>query len=455
MTDLRGSRARRIASIASLVFAAAATLATSASPPPPPALTSTTQGTLVVTRDEPVASIDVSVALNAAVLSAPGQNTQVRIQAGFNVEATSDLAATGRVVTIEPLDVDPNAGDRAVTAPAPSFQDHIDNACGPADCVRRYRITAVLVDPKVDEAKIDWSASAESRFGQGGATGSAPPDARLSVSGGEVATIKSDSVVRAETKTAPIAVDDDHPMATVTVDVVRPPDRAGASEGPLLVLGLPGDPALDPSQVLVSVVVNVGETQVVSGWVSSRPQVFAGRLPPGCADPAGCRELLTLTIKRSPRAPAASVAWLLRGIAIARDGAKPGALAFGAPAIDVLAFDRPDLTAGATGTATISAGKNVQLRATATLDQSAVPQGAQRDVGLVQATITLTSTRVAEPLARAKSDGVRIGDFSRRARREGRSGERARSSSFAAPGVRAARYVRRRAWASSPRSPIR
>ena len=397
MTDLRGSRARRIASFASLLFAAAATLATSASPPPPPAITDEAHGSLVVTPDAPIASVDVTVTASATLQAAANSDTSVRIQAGVPPPGVAiDPASAGTVVTVEALeDVDPALGNKVTIASMPAFQTRFDGTCGPGDCVRHYRITAVLADASVDESKIDWVAAAESRFGKGGATGSAPADAHLDVTAGEVATTPKDRTARAEAHSDPIRVDANHPKTTITMDVLRPPDAAVHAFEPLLVLDLPGNPVLNPSQVDVSVELQVDQTRVVSGWVSSRRQAFAGRLPRGCADPAGCRARLQLTISGRPNAPDADVAWLLHGIVVADGGREPGPFTISPPESSTISFDKPDLTARDAGAVTLAAGKSVRLKATATLDETAVPQGGSDVSGTLQAVLIVTSPAVA------------------------------------------------------------
>ena len=396
MIDSRGSRARRLASLASLLFAAAATLGTSASPPPPPAISDDATGTLVVTPDAPVATVDVTVTGNAAVQAAPTSFTQVEIRAG-NLAAGSNARIAGSVTTIEAREIDPQTNTAgANTGTTPQIGVSIDKRCGPAECVRHFRITTVLVDPAVKEARVDWVAKVASRFGASGATGSPPPDARLDVTAGEVKTVDKGAVARAETRTDSFRVDVDHPRTDITLDVLRPPDGAVRGLGPLLVLELAGDDGLGTSDAPVQVTGYLGDVAIFGGYLRPTPEVMASSLSSGCDDAAGCHAKLTLSFTRQPRAPKAlDVSWTLRGMAIAPEGAAVGPLSLGRPTTTTVSFERADLVARATGTATIGKGENLRLRGIATLDEAAVPQGGAHLTGFLRITMTVSTPAVA------------------------------------------------------------
>jgi hypothetical protein len=134
-------------------------------------------GTIEVTAENPVATVDVSVTANAALRSALTNSTEVAIGASFSGNSNPDPATAMTLVTVEALDGPPAAS----TDVFPTLRSFFDEACGAGDCTRRYRITVVLVDSEADRATFDWSATASSRFGPGGATGSPPPEARLEV----------------------------------------------------------------------------------------------------------------------------------------------------------------------------------------------------------------------------------------------------------------------------------
>jgi hypothetical protein len=395
VTDLRDSRARRLASFASLLFAAVATLGTSASPPPPPAMSDDAKGTLVVTPDEPVATVDVTVTANAAVQAAPGSFTRVQIRAGAFTAGAS--GASGAITTIEAREVEAQTNSTPVNIGVlPQIGVTIDKACGPADCVRHFRITTVLVDPTLKEARVDWVATIESRFGASGATGSAPPDGRLDIAAGEINTVTKASIVQAEARTKPIRLDGTHPRTVVTLDVLRPPDGAVRSLGPLLVLELAGDTSLGSSDAPVQVAGVLGDVTVFGGYLRPTPEVMATNLPPGCDDPGGCRSKLALTFTRQPRAPETlDISWTLRGVAIAPEGGAAGPLSLGEPTTTTVSFEQPDLVARATGTATIGQGANVRLRGVVTLDETAVAQGGPHVSGFLRATLTITTPSVA------------------------------------------------------------
>ena len=357
------------------MLAAVASLGTSASPPPPPALTDTLTGSIEVTAENPVATVDVSLTVNAALRSAPSNSTEVAIDATNTGGLHPAEAKT--LVTIEALDGQPEASTDAF----PSLRSFLDQACGSGDCTRRYRITVVLTDPDADRATFDWAALASSRFGPGGGTGSPPPDARLEVTAEPPVLVPADRLTRTTVTPDPVRVDAAHPRTTVTYDFTRAVDAATFGDSPRLVLRLEGD-AGDQSRGdrPATVTVRLGDVQVESTRLRDRLQFLPIVLPRTCADPQGCTEPLTVQFEWEGGDPADVIdqAWSLTGIAIAPEDGPAGPVVFGPESRTGLATDDPHLTATTSGSFDIGKDKGTFLDATVTLDATRAGTGPGR-----------------------------------------------------------------------------
>ena len=352
-------------------------------------MTDTLTGSIEVTAENPVATVDVSLTVNAALRSAPSNSTELAIDATNT--AGLHPAETKTLVTIEALDGRPGAN----TAPFPSLRSFLDEACGAGDCTRRYRITVVLTDPDADRATFDWAALASSRFGPGGGTGSPPPDARLEVSAEPPLLVPADRLTRTTVTPDPVRVDAAHPRTTVAYDFTRGVDAATFGDSPKLVLRLEGD-AGDPSRLERpgTIKVLLGDVQVESTTLKDRLQLLPIVLPRTCADPPGCTEPLMVLFEWEGGDPADVIdqAWSLSGFAIAAKDGPAAPVVFGPESRTALATDDPHLTATTNGSFDIGKDKGTFLDATVTLHASELAQGLGGVQGVLQGILTATST---------------------------------------------------------------
>ncbi len=370
-------------------MAALASLGTSASPQPPPALTDTLTGSIEVTAENPVATVDLSLTVNAALRAAPSNSTEVSIGA-TNIGGLH-AAEAKTLVTIEALDGPPESS----TSAFPSLRSFLDQACGSGDCTRRYRITVVLTDPAAEKATFAWAATASSRFGPGGGTGSPPPDARLEVTAELPVLVPADRLTRTTLTPDPVRVDAAHPRTTATYEFTRAVDAATVGDSPRLVLRLEGD-AGDPSgdERPATVMVRLGDVLVESTMLRDQAQFLPIALPRTCADPRGCTEPLTVQFEWDGGDPAEGIdqAWSLTGIAIAAKDGPAAQVVFGPESRTLLSTDGPHLTAMTSGSFDIGKDNFTFLDATVTLDATELGQGQGGVHGVLQGILTATST---------------------------------------------------------------
>lgn len=183
-------RRPRVAVLTVFFVAALATAGTSASPVPPPAVRSAANGTVELTPATPVATVDVVVSANAALRAAEHDSVAVTLNA--RAAAGVDEPSPATIVIIEGLDGSRNA---SIDTSA-SMTTQLGEGCGAGECSGRYRITMILTDPTAERASFAWSVDAGARFGPGAATGSAPPDATLTVTAPPPVLVAADRAAR-------------------------------------------------------------------------------------------------------------------------------------------------------------------------------------------------------------------------------------------------------------------
>lgn len=385
MTPPIESRRRRAASLVVLALAAVASLGTSPSPQPPPALSEATTGTILVTAEHPIATVDVSVTANAALRSAPTNSTEIRIGAA-NTSGLDPTKAT-TLVTIEALDGAPDA----TTDLFPTLGSYLDEACGVGDCTRRYRITVVLTDHEANRASFDWAASANSRFGSAGGTGSPPPGSRLEVVAEPVILVPSGRLALSTVTPDPVRLDGAHPRTVVTYDLTRPPDGPTAGASPMLLLrleetdGAPG-----------TVIVAVGDATVGSTRLFGRFQLVPFSLPTTCENPEGCTEPLTITWEWEGGAASEAVeqGWSLTGVTTAPPGGRLVPFAFGEGSTTRSSMDDPHPTASVSGSFDIGRDRFTFIDATVILHPNVADEGQGKLRGVIHGTLTATSSGV-------------------------------------------------------------
>jgi hypothetical protein len=365
-----------------------ASLGTSPPSPPEPALTDEASGTIEVTADQPVATLDISVTASAELRSAPTNFTEVAIRPTNN---GADLATAKTIATIESLD-----GDHASKTDAfPFLTTSLDQACGPGACTGHFRITVVLMDPETDRATFDWAARASSRFGPGGGTGSPPPGARLEVKAQSPVLLPAARLTRTVVPGGPVRIDSAHPRTVVTYDVTLPSDRPAEGGSPLLVLRLEPDEGAKPGMNRPALLtIGLGSDPLASTHLSGALQIMPIPLPRTCVEPKGCPDSLNLQFDWGGGDPTNVLdqVWSLTSIALAPDASPPALFAFGAESRTVLSTDDQTLTATAAGSFDIGKGKSAFLDGTVTMDTTAIDQGQVPVHGVVQGALTATWT---------------------------------------------------------------
>lgn len=385
MTPPIESRRRRAASLAVLSLAAVASLGTSPSPQPPPALSEATTGTILVTAESPVATVDVSVTANAALRSAPTNSTEIRIGAA-NISGPGPVKAT-TLVTVEALDGAPDAR----TDLFPTLGTYLDEACGVGACTRRFRVTVVLTDPEADRATFDWAASANSRFGAGGGTGSPPPGSRLEVTAEQVVLVPADRLSLTTVTPDSVRLDGAHPRTVVTYELTRPPDGPTAGASPRLLLRLEETDGA-PGTVMVA----VGDAIVGSTRLFGPSQLVPFSLPATCENPEGCTEPLTITWEWDGGIGSETVeqGWSLTGVTTAPPDARPVPFTFGEGSTTRSSLDDPHPTATTSGSFDIGRDRFTFIDATVILHPNVADQGQGKLRGVIQGTLTATSSGV-------------------------------------------------------------
>jgi hypothetical protein len=213
----RPAAIRRLASILVLVVAGLAVAGTSASPTPPPTIQSEATGALELGPDRQMASVEVTVTANAALLADATNRTSVTVS---RVNAPGENLATGpiSVMAIELV----GAGVPAVTGTAASLADNVTSGCPlTGDCTRTYRISAALTGPADGPVAVGWRVVAESRLGVSSSPVSAPPGARLTITSGDPVAVTDHSAAGA-IPAATVRLDPNQPRFVQTVTVVQP-----------------------------------------------------------------------------------------------------------------------------------------------------------------------------------------------------------------------------------------
>ena len=281
---------RRLALIV-IVVASFASLATGASPSPPPSVSESVSGVFKLSPDEPIAAVEFEVSANAALRSAEGSHTVVKVdRTGARFPAGPESAA---LLAVEPVG-EPDTGP--IVAPWPSYQSPFDQACQPAQaCSRRYRITAFLVDPSAIDGPIDipWTAVAETRVG-GGAEAEVPLDSSLTVVADEPRVLPATTLVAASLPTEQRTLDEVSPRFTQRI-TIRQPEGSGGFEAVGFGALLRVEQALDdPDAVRADASIQVFTED---GTLISRGSPNAGYLDielPWCQTSGGCETPVTI-----------------------------------------------------------------------------------------------------------------------------------------------------------------
>lgn len=392
---------RRTASLLVLLIAGLAVAGTSAKMPPPPLATAAANGTLEVTADRPIAAIEVTLEANAILHGVPGSSIVARVVAQPKI-ATTDGPA---VVLIEPLD-DPTGINSM--GPTASVTGQMGDGCAPGGaCVRRYRITAILVEPEVNAA-VTWNATAEFRFDGPNRPSAAPAEGRLAVTSGEVTVRPASEVGRASLKPETVHLDRDHPFASREVDIDQPTGPPGVGQGRtwLAFLEVTAPDAAGGGRPGIVQVVESGRQGALTRGTNGRLPFY----PPACSASAGC----TTPLRVDASLPgglgdlAADITWSIVMVAYGPIGDPPPA-PLAVRLLESTAIDatKPHLVASETGTFDIARDVPVRRNATITLDANQIPPGDGLLTGHLQVRyeVATTSTGPAQPVNLALGSG--------------------------------------------------
>ena len=274
----RPAATRRLASVLVLVVAGLAVAGTSAPPTPPPTVQSEATGVIELGPDRQMASVEVTVTANAALLGDATNRTSVTV---LRVNAPGEDVAKSPISVMAIELVGP--GLPAVTGTAASLADNITVSCPPTgDCTRTYRITAALAGPADGPVQVGWRVVAESRMGVSSTPVTAPPGARLTVDAGEPGAV-ADHSASAAIPAATVRLDPTQPRFIQTVSVVQP--RSARETIVSLRSAVQRDhPERSLEQAAVGFASVDGTLRSTYGFGSSQEI----RLPP-CAEANGCR----------------------------------------------------------------------------------------------------------------------------------------------------------------------
>jgi hypothetical protein len=329
-----------------------------------------------------MATVDVTVVANAALLTEPTNRTNVNVR--HTTTAGDDGSQPLVAVAVQSLDAN---GDPTIGA-QPQLSESINQVCQrTGDCTRTYRISAILAGPTEGPLKVGWRTVAETRTGTDEKPGVPPAGAALTVRAAEPITAV-DRSSSAWVSTEALRLDATHPRFERVITVVQPADAPTASVAGLLVTTITRD-AEDAYSELVNVRVESEDGE----RLSSGPHGLQDVPLPVCTDQGGCRTTLRVIGDwlGGPPASSATVAWTFGASLFTID---PAATLSGAR----LALESETVVAaeieriGGTSGALIIGGEKIKSATIEiSIDGSAIRGSDGRDVFL-QATMTATTT---------------------------------------------------------------
>jgi len=358
-------RRRRRLGLIALVVAALTSVATGAPPSPSPNLTTTHDGTLHLTADQPVAWIDAGAVPNAAVTDS-GSKTSLLIT------AMADAAGVLLIAS--------DTAGRTAPHQVASQLSHEITCVAAEDCVPAGRLMAILLDPVAHPAvDVAWTASAEIRFPETGPV----PDAAIDIQTSEPQTRPAADAGLAITAPERIELGPDTPRAIRAVRLTLP-------DGP------PADPILDANAFLqvsdlredpafrVPVII-----RVMSGDEIVGQGAYPTHLPPftSCAPGSACQVDLSVVFDWVGGADEVApiewsfAAWSGMSAQETDPAREPATIDVGSTDV---AWRGPLLSATTEGQTRVTRDGGARHRFIATLDLSDVPRGIDDLEGLVR-----------------------------------------------------------------------
>ena len=335
-------------------------------------------------------SIEYEVAANAALRSVP---TSTRLGVQRTNPAGVPTPGLPVLLVIESLD---QGGPAPTVGPWPFFSEYLDNLCTTAaDCIRRYRVTAILTDPSAIDAPVEvtWSVVAETITGAATKPATPPAGGTLTLTADQPTVGTHETVDTVALPAAKYRFDASHPGFVQTVTFQRP-------EG----AGLPGSPIAaamlrfavtpdDPASTALPLELRVEDP---TGRVVSGPN-GAGTSPidlAPCKTAGGCETELRVIGEWLGGRPedGAALEWSMAAFATAAgvgDGAiEPGTVALAAGE----AIDLTPVMAGSADGAFDVTGKFGARRNVAVDVDPALAAGMGDGRVQMQATLTATTT---------------------------------------------------------------
>lgn len=137
---------------------------------PPPALVSKTTGDVVLTRNHPVATVEVTVRLRPSTTE-PDLVRSVSYRIAASIDEPGAIDSLGAPVSASVVDLDAGrwASIDLVSIPREGKQDFFGSVqgCLPGPCEHRARIVVALADPGGERSTVHWTASISGTYVHG------------------------------------------------------------------------------------------------------------------------------------------------------------------------------------------------------------------------------------------------------------------------------------------------
>jgi hypothetical protein len=306
---------------------------------------------------------------------------------------------------VEPLEGD--APRRSIGSTVDVSGVIADPCVAAQQCSHRFRLTALLLDPSVKTAAVQWGASVQVQPGRDLGRSAMPAGGKLTASADAVETRPRADLVVTTLDPETIRLDVDHPGVSRLIELDQPGGPAMSGDRlwfAYLVLRDPTPDQASPFALGVHVTRGDERTPIVD-------HAFAGLTPFPPADCAGrepCTTALRVDLGLPRDATVADAAWTIGVVALGGEPSTPP----GPAAVRVIdRFDPgPDvahLSAEVSGEADVVNGSPLNRAPAIALDASDVPQATGRSSGWLQARLTMK----ANPSAGAKRLNVGVGSY--------------------------------------------
>jgi hypothetical protein len=342
---------------------------------------------LIVSVDQPIASVDVTLRLNAVLRGASGSRTTVSFY-GAPGSASNPLSppVVGTIV-----DLDASASPSLSPSPAfatrtPNVSISLDDCPTTGDCIRHFRVVAALVDQTQGDATFSWNASAQTLIN--GGTSSAPPPpagSELEMTTAPIVTSPATTLAAKTLATEHVAVSEETPLL---VRIIRLRLPKGPGDGPI-VAGAVLRALVDgrPAERDQLIQFDVFDPDAATLTADNRPAPFdPARVFEGCEPGAECERRLRVEVfwRGGQSGQVTSGEWSLSAWASAAGNGK-------APPVDLTLESEHAVTAAALRQTTTASGS---FDVTSTGQQRMVAQVVLDNSSLPQTTTTIAAARI-------------------------------------------------------------